>query len=91
MTCSPGYFYDIQTHTCKVCPIGSYQMDYGQNYCLACPGDTITDHDATTNVSECKSMYIVYQNKKTVSCNNRNTLYILVQTSSLTLVIQKAF
>jgi hypothetical protein len=64
VTCSPGYFYDIQTHTCKVCPIGSYQMDYGQNYCLACPGDTITDHDATTNVSECKSMYIVYQNKK---------------------------
>lgn len=39
-------------------------MDYGQNYCLACPGDTITDHDATTNVSECKSMYIVYHNKK---------------------------
>lgn len=56
-TCSPGHFYDIQTHTCKVCPTGSYQMEYGQNYCTACPGDTITDEDATTNVSECKSEY----------------------------------
>ncbi|VDI62204.1 signal peptide, CUB and EGF-like domain-containing protein 3 isoform X1 [Mytilus galloprovincialis] len=54
-TCSPGHFYDIQTHTCKVCPTGSYQMEYGQNYCTACPGDTITDEDATTNVSECKN------------------------------------
>lgn len=53
-TCSPGHYYDTDTHTCKVCPTGSYQMEYGQNYCAACPGNTITDDQATTNVSECK-------------------------------------
>lgn len=54
-TCSPGHFYNVQTHTCAVCPTGTYQMEYGQNFCIACPGDTVTDGSATANVSECKS------------------------------------
>ncbi|XP_033753123.1 signal peptide, CUB and EGF-like domain-containing protein 1 [Pecten maximus] len=54
LTCSPGHFYDVQSHTCQQCPTASYQPDSGQTFCYACPGSTITDSPATTNSSECK-------------------------------------
>lgn len=57
-TCSPGHFYNVQTHACTVCPVGTYQMEYGQNFCIACPGNTVTDGNATANVSECKGNWI---------------------------------
>ncbi|KAF0029532.1 hypothetical protein F2P81_018637 [Scophthalmus maximus] len=53
--CAPGHFYNSSTHRCIRCPAGTYQSDFGQNYCITCPGNTTTDFDGATNVSHCKN------------------------------------
>uniref|UniRef100_A0A4W3J5Z5 Signal peptide, CUB and EGF-like domain-containing protein 2 n=1 Tax=Callorhinchus milii TaxID=7868 RepID=A0A4W3J5Z5_CALMI len=53
--CSPGHFYDTNTHRCIRCITGMYQPDFGQNYCIACPGNTTTDFDGSTNITQCKN------------------------------------
>ncbi|XP_072448401.1 signal peptide, CUB and EGF-like domain-containing protein 2 isoform X8 [Chiloscyllium punctatum] len=53
--CSPGHFYDTNTHRCIRCPIGLYQPEFGQNHCVACPGNTTTDFDGSTNITQCKN------------------------------------
>uniref|UniRef100_A0A3B4B5E2 Signal peptide, CUB and EGF-like domain-containing protein 2 n=1 Tax=Periophthalmus magnuspinnatus TaxID=409849 RepID=A0A3B4B5E2_9GOBI len=53
--CAPGHFYNSSTHRCIRCPIGSYQSEFGQNYCITCPGNTTTDFDGATSVSHCKN------------------------------------
>ncbi|XP_051754994.1 signal peptide, CUB and EGF-like domain-containing protein 2 isoform X5 [Ctenopharyngodon idella] len=53
--CSPGHYYNTSTHRCIRCPIGTYQMEFGQNYCIACPGNTTTDFDGSTNIMQCKN------------------------------------
>ncbi|MBN3322446.1 SCUB2 protein, partial [Atractosteus spatula] len=55
--CSPGHFYDSTTHRCIRCPIGTYQLEFGQNYCVACPGNTTTDFDGSTNITQCKNRH----------------------------------
>lgn len=56
--CSPGHYYNTSTHRCIRCPMGTYQMEFGQNYCISCPGNTTTDFDGSTNIMQCKSMYV---------------------------------
>uniref|UniRef100_A0A8C6U0C6 Signal peptide, CUB and EGF-like domain-containing protein 2 n=1 Tax=Neogobius melanostomus TaxID=47308 RepID=A0A8C6U0C6_9GOBI len=53
--CSPGHFYNTSTHRCIRCPMGTYQGEFGQNYCVACPGNTTTDFDGSTNIMQCKN------------------------------------
>ncbi|KAK6482756.1 signal peptide protein [Huso huso] len=53
--CSPGHHYNSTTHRCIRCPIGTYQPEFGQNYCITCPGNTTTDFDGSTNVTHCKN------------------------------------
>ncbi|XP_078719814.1 signal peptide, CUB and EGF-like domain-containing protein 2 isoform X3 [Lampetra fluviatilis] len=53
--CSPGHYYDSGTHRCVRCPIGTYQPEFGQNFCVGCPGNTTTDFDGSTNVTQCKN------------------------------------
>uniref|UniRef100_A0A8C6P3F5 Signal peptide, CUB and EGF-like domain-containing protein 1 n=1 Tax=Nothobranchius furzeri TaxID=105023 RepID=A0A8C6P3F5_NOTFU len=53
--CAPGHHYNSSTHRCIRCPAGTYQSEFGQNYCIACPGNTTTDFDGATNVSHCKN------------------------------------
>lgn len=53
--CAPGHYYNSSTHRCIRCPAGTYQSEFGQNYCITCPGNTTTDFDGATNVSHCKS------------------------------------
>lgn len=53
--CSPGHHYNTATHRCIRCPVGTYQPEFGQNHCIACPGNTSTDFDGSTNVTHCKS------------------------------------
>ncbi|XP_029702426.1 signal peptide, CUB and EGF-like domain-containing protein 2 isoform X3 [Takifugu rubripes] len=53
--CSPGHYYDTSTHRCIRCPTGTYQGEFGQNYCVACPGNTTTDFDGSTNIMQCKN------------------------------------
>ncbi|XP_015193504.2 signal peptide, CUB and EGF-like domain-containing protein 2 isoform X1 [Lepisosteus oculatus] len=55
--CSPGHFYNSTTHRCIRCPIGTYQLEFGQNYCVACPGNTTTDFDGSTNITQCKNRH----------------------------------
>lgn len=55
MHCSPGHHYNTTTHRCARCPVGAYQPEFGQNYCITCPGSTSTDFDGSTNVTHCKS------------------------------------
>uniref|UniRef100_A0A673C3C0 Signal peptide, CUB and EGF-like domain-containing protein 1 n=1 Tax=Sphaeramia orbicularis TaxID=375764 RepID=A0A673C3C0_9TELE len=53
--CAPGHYYNSSTHRCIRCPAGTYQSEFGQNYCITCPGNTTTDFDGATNVSHCKN------------------------------------
>ncbi|XP_038664086.1 signal peptide, CUB and EGF-like domain-containing protein 2 isoform X10 [Scyliorhinus canicula] len=55
--CSPGHFYDTNTHRCRRCLVGMYQPELGQNHCVACPGNTTTDFDGSTNITQCKKDY----------------------------------
>ncbi|MGH0130204.1 UNVERIFIED_CONTAM: hypothetical protein FKN15_041715 [Acipenser sinensis] len=55
--CSPGHFYNTTTHRCIRCRVGTYQPEFGQNYCVACPGNTTTDFDGSTNVTQCKNRH----------------------------------
>uniref|UniRef100_A0A673ZFW4 Signal peptide, CUB domain, EGF-like 2 n=1 Tax=Salmo trutta TaxID=8032 RepID=A0A673ZFW4_SALTR len=55
--CSPGHHYNTSTHRCIRCPMGTYQMEFGQNYCISCPGNTTTDFDGSTNIMQCKSIH----------------------------------
>uniref|UniRef100_A0A673WTQ5 Signal peptide, CUB and EGF-like domain-containing protein 2 n=1 Tax=Salmo trutta TaxID=8032 RepID=A0A673WTQ5_SALTR len=53
--CAPGHHYNSSNHRCIRCPAGTYQSEFGQNYCITCPGNTTTDFDGATNVSHCKN------------------------------------
>ncbi|XP_047436704.1 signal peptide, CUB and EGF-like domain-containing protein 2 isoform X5 [Mugil cephalus] len=53
--CSPGHYYNTSTHRCIRCPTGTFQGEFGQNYCVACPGNTTTDFDGSTNIMQCKN------------------------------------
>ncbi|XP_040844890.1 signal peptide, CUB and EGF-like domain-containing protein 2 isoform X1 [Ochotona curzoniae] len=53
--CSPGHFYNTTTHRCVRCPVGTYQPEFGKNSCASCPGNTTTDFDGSTNVTQCKN------------------------------------
>nr|XP_034975358.1 signal peptide, CUB and EGF-like domain-containing protein 2 isoform X4 [Zootoca vivipara] len=55
--CSPGHFYNTTTHRCIRCSVGTYQPEFGQNYCISCPGNTTTDYDGSTNVTHCKDRH----------------------------------
>ncbi|XP_078196592.1 signal peptide, CUB and EGF-like domain-containing protein 2 isoform X6 [Callithrix jacchus] len=53
--CSPGHFYNTTTHRCIRCPAGTYQPEFGKNSCVSCPGNTMTDFDGSTNITQCKN------------------------------------
>uniref|UniRef100_A0A8C9QZL2 Signal peptide, CUB and EGF-like domain-containing protein 2 n=1 Tax=Scleropages formosus TaxID=113540 RepID=A0A8C9QZL2_SCLFO len=53
--CSPGHYYNTTLHRCIRCPLGTYQTEFRQNYCISCPGNTTTDFDGATSVSQCKN------------------------------------
>ncbi|XP_077419237.1 signal peptide, CUB and EGF-like domain-containing protein 2 isoform X7 [Vanacampus margaritifer] len=53
--CSPGHYYNTTTHRCIRCSTGTFQVEFGQNYCIACPGNTSTDFDGSTSIMQCKN------------------------------------
>nr|XP_012999629.1 signal peptide, CUB and EGF-like domain-containing protein 2 isoform X2 [Cavia porcellus] len=53
--CSPGHFYNTTTHRCIRCSSGTYQPEFGKNSCVSCPGNTTTDFDGSTNITQCKN------------------------------------
>ncbi|XP_063112784.1 signal peptide, CUB and EGF-like domain-containing protein 2 isoform X6 [Cavia porcellus] len=53
--CSPGHFYNTTTHRCIRCSSGTYQPEFGKNSCVSCPGNTTTDFDGSTNITQCKT------------------------------------
>ncbi|KAL6082352.1 hypothetical protein STEG23_021507, partial [Scotinomys teguina] len=53
--CSPGHYYNTSTHRCIRCAMGSYQPHFRQNFCTRCPGNTSTDFDGSTSVTQCKN------------------------------------
>ncbi|XP_053418007.1 signal peptide, CUB and EGF-like domain-containing protein 2 isoform X3 [Nycticebus coucang] len=53
--CSPGHFYNTTTHRCIRCAAGTYQPEFGKNNCVSCPGNTTTDFDGSTNITQCKN------------------------------------
>uniref|UniRef100_A0AAR2JPM1 Signal peptide, CUB and EGF-like domain-containing protein 3 n=1 Tax=Pygocentrus nattereri TaxID=42514 RepID=A0AAR2JPM1_PYGNA len=55
VSCAAGHYYNTSVHRCIRCPVGTYQSDLKQNYCISCPGNTTTDFDGATSVSQCKN------------------------------------
>lgn len=59
VSCPPGHYYNTSVHRCIRCPVGTYQTEFKQNYCISCPGNTTTDFDGATSVSQCKSKQVL--------------------------------
>ncbi|KAM8939703.1 signal peptide, CUB and EGF-like domain-containing protein 2 [Pelodytes ibericus] len=55
--CSPGHYYNTSSHRCIRCTVGTFQPEFGQNYCISCPGDTSTDVDGSTDITQCKNQH----------------------------------
>ncbi|XP_047666412.1 signal peptide, CUB and EGF-like domain-containing protein 2 isoform X1 [Tachysurus fulvidraco] len=55
--CSPGHYYNTSTHRCIRCPLGTFQVEFGQNFCVSCPGNTTTDFDGSTSITQCKNRH----------------------------------
>ncbi|KAM8975270.1 signal peptide, CUB and EGF-like domain-containing protein 3 isoform 2-T2 [Pelodytes ibericus] len=55
--CSPGHYYNTSLHRCIRCMIGFYQPEFRQNFCISCPGNSSTDFDGSTSVSQCKNRH----------------------------------
>ncbi|XP_043985182.1 signal peptide, CUB and EGF-like domain-containing protein 3 isoform X2 [Gambusia affinis] len=53
--CFAGHYYNTTVHRCIRCPVGTYQTEFRQNYCITCPGNTTTDFDGATSISQCKN------------------------------------
>ncbi|XP_059150899.1 signal peptide, CUB and EGF-like domain-containing protein 1 isoform X2 [Physella acuta] len=54
VVCEAGYFYNTTTHSCSICPRGSYQPQQGQDFCYLCPGKTMTDFEGSKLQDDCK-------------------------------------
>ncbi|XP_063309108.1 signal peptide, CUB and EGF-like domain-containing protein 3 [Pelobates fuscus] len=55
--CSPGHYYNITFHRCIRCTVGFYQPEFRQNFCISCPGNSSTDSDGSTSVTQCKNRH----------------------------------
>ncbi|XP_068125509.1 signal peptide, CUB and EGF-like domain-containing protein 3 isoform X2 [Hyperolius riggenbachi] len=55
--CSPGHYYNTTLHRCIRCMVGFYQPEFRQNFCIACPGNSSTDFDGSTNIAQCKNRH----------------------------------
>ncbi|XP_053562764.1 signal peptide, CUB and EGF-like domain-containing protein 3 [Bombina bombina] len=55
--CSPGHYYNTSFHRCIRCAVGFYQPEFRQNFCIACPGNSSTDFDGSTSVTQCKNRH----------------------------------
>ena len=51
--CMKGSFYDTTTDKCQVCPIGTYQDEFGQLNCKQCPSLYSTLFSGQRNVTGC--------------------------------------
>uniref|UniRef100_T1JDQ5 Signal peptide, CUB and EGF-like domain-containing protein 1 n=1 Tax=Strigamia maritima TaxID=126957 RepID=T1JDQ5_STRMM len=53
--CTLGSFYNTSIGQCQLCPIGFYQPNKGRDFCFACPGETATDYEGSSDLTQCKS------------------------------------
>ncbi|EJW80239.1 hypothetical protein WUBG_08852, partial [Wuchereria bancrofti] len=53
--CAPGSFYDLTTHTCKLCMTDEYQPRAAQTSCLPCPRGYITTAPGSALLTDCKN------------------------------------
>ncbi|XP_060604924.1 sushi, von Willebrand factor type A, EGF and pentraxin domain-containing protein 1-like [Ruditapes philippinarum] len=51
--CSPGYFSSTTMEQCSACPVGTYQPEKGQSYCLSCPAGKTTSKTNSTSADDC--------------------------------------
>ncbi|OUC49884.1 putative GCC2 and GCC3 [Trichinella nativa] len=59
--CLPGYYFNVDENKCQPCPIGSYQFEYGKNYCIRCPQNLTTEFPASKSQNSCISKRCVKQ------------------------------
>ncbi|XP_067931875.1 signal peptide, CUB and EGF-like domain-containing protein 1 [Watersipora subatra] len=53
--CEKGHYYNEEMSTCSPCPNNSYQPQAGLNYCIRCPGSTLSSSSGSTALSQCQS------------------------------------
>ncbi|XP_038067159.1 sushi, von Willebrand factor type A, EGF and pentraxin domain-containing protein 1-like [Patiria miniata] len=56
LRCAAGTFLNGQTRECERCPQGSYQDQFGQIQCIACPPGTSTAKGRAESVQDCKDI-----------------------------------
>ena len=55
VTCSEGYFKNLETDRCEKCPKGEYQPSLGQTKCLKCPAGSVIVGNDTKDYTSCRS------------------------------------
>ncbi|KRX99975.1 Signal peptide, CUB and EGF-like domain-containing protein 2 [Trichinella pseudospiralis] len=53
--CLPGFYFNVDENKCQPCPIGSYQFEYGKNYCIRCPQNLTTEFPSSKSQNNCIS------------------------------------
>eukprot|EP00911_Craspedida_sp_UC1_P000623 UC1_evm2s479 len=51
--CPPGWFYNVTSDACVMCPVGTYSDDAGNRVCKACPPGLTTDDIMRSFPSDC--------------------------------------
>ena len=60
-TCEAGRYFVREHSQCVECPHGTYQPRSGQDFCVQCPAETTTDHQAAVSDTQCKSKLHIAQ------------------------------
>ncbi|TTL88679.1 Signal peptide, CUB and EGF-like domain-containing protein 2 [Bagarius yarrelli] len=65
LNCGVGTYHDTEQGSgCVLCALscrnlprrgGTAVLEFGQNFCISCPGNTTTDFDGSTSVTQCKN------------------------------------
>ncbi|XP_021358087.1 uncharacterized protein LOC110453459 [Mizuhopecten yessoensis] len=52
--CPPGTFYDRDTQSCPMCPVGEFQPSAASSACIHCPTEQTTRQQGATSINECE-------------------------------------
>ena len=55
--CFPGQYYNTIAKECRECPVGFYQPEQGQFFCVACEYNKVTSSTGSIGSARCVCEY----------------------------------
>ena len=75
--CNAGEVSETGLEPCYPCPLGSYQPEFGQTFCLKCSPGMVTNTTGSSNINNCYEEPTV-QELEVKADINLHTLFILI-------------